>query len=219
MRTSLLRALSAIATPASVPPVPTEQMKPSTLPSVWFQISGPVVSIVALAVGDVVELVRPDRAVRFALRQLLGQPAGNLHVVVGIGVGNGRHLDQLGAAEPEHVLLLLALRFRDHDHGAKAEGIADEGQSDPGITSGAFHDHAARPQGALADRVLDDEKRGAVLHRLAGIHEFGLAQDGALSRRGGALERDQRRVADGSDDPVAGLHVEPVRAQKGSEPR
>ena len=45
MRTFLLRALSAIATPASVPPVPTEQMKPSTLPSVWFQISGPVVSI------------------------------------------------------------------------------------------------------------------------------------------------------------------------------
>ena len=44
MRTSLLRALSAMATPASVPPVPTAQMKPSTLPSVWSQISGPVVS-------------------------------------------------------------------------------------------------------------------------------------------------------------------------------
>ena len=30
--------------PASVPPVPTEQMKPSTLPPVCCQISGPVVS-------------------------------------------------------------------------------------------------------------------------------------------------------------------------------
>jgi hypothetical protein len=31
-------------TPDSVPPVPTEQTKPSTLPSVCAQISGPVVS-------------------------------------------------------------------------------------------------------------------------------------------------------------------------------
>jgi hypothetical protein len=33
-----------MATPARVPPVPTAQTKPSTVPSVWFQISGPVVS-------------------------------------------------------------------------------------------------------------------------------------------------------------------------------
>ena len=39
-----LRSLSAMPTPASVPPVPTAQMKPSTLPSVCSQISGPVVS-------------------------------------------------------------------------------------------------------------------------------------------------------------------------------
>ena len=32
------------ADPRKVPPVPTEQVKPSTLPSVWSQISGPVVS-------------------------------------------------------------------------------------------------------------------------------------------------------------------------------
>ena len=31
-----------VETPASVPPVPIEQMKPSTLPSVCCQISGPV---------------------------------------------------------------------------------------------------------------------------------------------------------------------------------
>ena len=34
----------ASATPAMVPPEPTAQMKPSTLPPVWSQISGPVVS-------------------------------------------------------------------------------------------------------------------------------------------------------------------------------
>ena len=169
----------------------------------------------ALAVGDVVELVGPDRAVRLGLRQLLGQPAGDLHVVVGIGVGDGRHLDQFGAAEPQHVLLLLALRLRDDDHGAKAERVADQRQADAGVAGGAFDDHAARPQRALRHRVLDDEERGAVLDRLAGIHEFGLAEDGAAGRLGGALERDQRRVADGFDDSVAGLHVQPCPHSKG----
>ena len=43
-----------------------------------------------------------------------------------------------------------------------------------------------------------------------GIHELGLAQDGAAGRLGGALEPDQRRIADGSDDSVADLHW-PIR--------
>ena len=39
-----LRSFSAMPTPASVPPVPTEATKASTLPPVCSQISGPVVS-------------------------------------------------------------------------------------------------------------------------------------------------------------------------------
>ena len=50
------------------------------------------------------------------------------------------------------------------------------------------------------DRVVDDEQRGAVLDRLAGIEEFRLAQNLAAGRLGGALQADQRRVADGGDD-------------------
>ena len=42
---SLLRSFNAMPTPASVPPVPTAQTKPATLPSVCCQISGPVVSV------------------------------------------------------------------------------------------------------------------------------------------------------------------------------
>ena len=40
----LSRSFSAMATPASVPPVPTALTKPSTRPWVCSQISGPVVS-------------------------------------------------------------------------------------------------------------------------------------------------------------------------------
>ena len=43
--TSLFFALSPMLTPPSVPPEPTAQMKPSTLPSVSRQISGAVVSM------------------------------------------------------------------------------------------------------------------------------------------------------------------------------
>src|SRR5438067_2021369 len=44
MATPGFLARSACATPASVPPEPTAQMKPSTLPPVCAQISGPVPS-------------------------------------------------------------------------------------------------------------------------------------------------------------------------------
>ena len=53
----------------------------------------------ALAVGDVVELVGPDRAVRLRAAELLGEAAGIFHVIVGVFVGDGRHLDQLGARQ------------------------------------------------------------------------------------------------------------------------
>src|SRR5947209_8733573 len=67
--------------PASVPPDPTAQMNPSTLPSVWAQISGPVPPG-PLGVADHVErgpvLDRLARVHEFGLGQDLaaGQLAG-----------------------------------------------------------------------------------------------------------------------------------------------
>src|SRR5580704_14772456 len=167
----------------------------------------------ALAIGDVVELIGPDRAVLFGPGQLRGEAARDFDVIVGIGIGHGRHFDQLGAAQPQRVLLLLALGLRDHDHAAKAHGVADQSQPDAGIAGGAFDNDAARPQLALLHRVLDDEQRGAVLDRLARIHEFGLAQNGTAGRRRHALELDQRRVADRLDNPVTNLHFRHFRSR------
>ena len=163
--------------PASVPPVPMAQVKPSILPSVCRQISGPVEFDMRLPVGEIVELVRPDRAVGFALRQLLGEAAGKFLVVVRVAVGDGRHFDQLGAEKRQRVLLLLALRVGDDDHGAEAERIADDGKPDTRIARSAFDDHAAGFQRAARHCVAHDPERRAVLHGLPGIHELGLAQD------------------------------------------
>ena len=105
-------------TPASVPPVPTAETKASTLPPVCSQISGPVEFDVRLPVGDVVELVRPDRAAFLRLGKLLGQAPGNLHVIVGVPVGDGGHLDERRAAHPKRQLLLLRLRLGNDDDGS-----------------------------------------------------------------------------------------------------
>ena len=161
----------------------------------------------AVAVGDVVELVGPDRAVRMGLRQLLGEPAGQLHVIVGVLVRDGRHLDQLRAHQPQRVLLLLALRLRNDDHRAVAERVGDQRQADAGIAGGALDDHAAGLDQALLLGIADDEQPGAVLHRLARIEEFRLAVDLAAGLLGRPVEANERRVADGIDDGIVSGHV------------
>ena len=128
-------------------------------------------------------------------------------IIVRIGVGHGRHFDQLRAAQPQHVLLFLALRVRNDDDGAIAARIGDKREPDAGIAGGRLDHEAAGLEFAALLGFEDHLPAGAVLHRLARIHEFGFAEDGAAGQRGCALKLDQRRVADGFDDTVANLHV------------
>ncbi len=100
----------------------------------------------------------------------------------------------------------MALSLGDDDHGVKSHRIADQGEPDPGVAGRALDDDAARLELALLDRVQDDEQSGAILDRLAGIHELGFAENVAARRRRDAFELDQRRVADRLDDSVAELH-------------
>ncbi len=161
-----------------------------------------------LAVGDVVELIGPDRAVRLGLRQRLGETAGIFHVIVGILVGDGRHLDQFGAREPQHLLLLVGLCLGDHDDGLQAERVADQRQANAGIAGGALDHGAAGLKLSRGKRIADDEKRGAVLYRLSRVHELGLAEDRAAGLFGRAFELDQRRIADRLGDAVADTQKE-----------
>ena len=157
-------------------------------------------------VGDVVELVGPDRAVRLGLCDLFGQAAGEADIIVRIGIGHGRHFDELRAAQPQHVLLFLALRLRDDNDGSEAECVGDECDPDSGITRRALDDDATGLQRATCDGIADDEQRRAILHRLAGIHELGLAENVAPGLLRCMLELDEWRVADGLDDVLTDLH-------------
>ena len=165
-----------------------------------FPDLGPRRLDVGLAVGHVVELVGPDRAVRLLLRELVGKPPRILHVVVGVAVGDRRHLDQLRAAEPQHVLLFLALGLRNHDHRAVAEGVAHQGETDTGVAGGALDDGPAGTEHAPPLGIAHDEERSPVLDRAAGVQELALAEDLAAGGLGGAVQSDQRRVADQFDE-------------------
>ena len=116
------------------------------------------------AVGGIVELVGPDRAVRLLGGELLGEAAGVADVVVGVLVRHRGHQDQLGADEAQHVLLLLALGLRHHDHRAVAQRVADQGEADPGVARGALDDRAARAQESALLGIANDIERGPVLH-------------------------------------------------------
>ena len=140
------------------------------------------------------------------LAQLVRHAPADVLVVVRIGVGHRRHLDELGAAQAQRVLLLLALRLRDHDQRAVAAGVRDDGEADAGVAGRRLDDEAAGLELAALLGFEDHLPPGAVLHRLAGVHELGLAEDRAAGLLRGAAEPDQRRVADRGDDVVADGH-------------
>ena len=66
-------------------------------------------------VRDIVELVGEDGAMRVLASQPFGHSRGDLHVIIVAAVRRRRHFDQCRAERAERVLLLLALRLRDHD--------------------------------------------------------------------------------------------------------
>ena len=100
----------------------------------------------APAIGDIVELIGPDRARRMFLGEPRGEAAGKFHVIVGVGISDSRHLDQFGALQPQQVLLLLALGVGNDDHCLIAQGIGDEREANSRIARRAFDDQSARPQ-------------------------------------------------------------------------
>jgi hypothetical protein len=114
-------------------------------------------------------------------------------------VWQGRHQPQVGAAQAQHVLFLLALRLGHHDHRTVATGIGDQSDADAGVAGRALDDDAAGPEPSLLLGVLDDGECGPILHRAAGIEELRLAVDVATGRLRCRAQANERRIADAVD--------------------
>jgi hypothetical protein len=159
-----------------------------------------------LAVVEVVPLVGEQHAVLLGLAQFICETAADMLVVVRIAEGQCWHFDEFSAEQAQHVLLFLALRFRNHDDGAIAARGGDQRKADAGVAGGAFDNEATGLEIAALLRLKDHLLAGAVLHRLARIHELGLAENGATGDFRGAFQFDERRVADGFDDVITNGH-------------
>ena len=132
-------------------------------------------------------------------------------IVVRVGIRHRRHLDQLGAAQPQHVLLFLALGVGDDDERAIAACARHQRKPDAGIAGGRLDHKPARLEVPALLRLQDHLFGRAILHGLARVHELGFAQDGAAGRLRRAPEPEQRRVADGFNNSVADGHEYSVR--------
>ena len=159
--------------------------------------------VMRLAVVEIVPLIGEQHTLVVAFAQIVGQATRDVLIIVRIAVRHRRHFDEFGAAQPQHVLLFLALRVGNDDQRAIAARVGDQRQPDAGVAGGAFDHDAAAVDLAARLRLQDHLARRAIFDRAARIHEFGFAEDGAAGRRRRPLQLDQRRVADGFDDTVA----------------
>jgi len=137
---------------------------------------------VDLAVGEIVELPRPNGAVGFFPGTPRRDTLGSMDIVVAVAVGDGRDQQQF---RPQHLQLadfFLASILRHHDDALVPQGVGDQGQADAGIARGALDDHTAGLQLAGLLRRPNDTQGGTVLYRAARVHELGLAVDVATGQ-------------------------------------
>ena len=217
MVTSFLRSRRYSETPAIVPPVPIEQMKPSTCRRLLPDFR-PGRYVVGLAVVEVVPLVGKEDAVRLALFRASAVRRPMCWKLFGIGERKRRHFHQLRAEQAQDILLLAALRLGDHDERAVAARVGDEREADAGVARRRL-DH--QPAGFYLFPLFGLQYHlppGPVLDRLTRVHELGLAEDRAAGPLRGPLEPDEKRVADRVDCAVGYRHGAILARRGGARP-
>ena len=151
----------------------------------------------------IVKLVRQDGA---------GSLFGNLlslhYVIIGMVRGDCRRRDHhLGAKRLQQSNLLLRHFVGHSKDAAIALQCGGDCQTDSGVSAGAFHDGAARPQLALALGLLDDGQPDPILYRTARIDILRLAIDRRSESGSHPGQADEWSPTNGLQNRVIGLEM------------
>ena len=213
--------LQVAPAPLIVPPVPTATTRCVTRPSVWRQISGPVVRSWASRVLQVVVLVGLERA-----RDVARQPPRDRVVALG---RLGRHVRRaehdLGAVRAQERLLLGRLLVGHHEDAAVALERRGDRQAVAGVAARGLDDRAARLEQAVALGRLDHRQADAVLDRAARVEHLELGEEQRLALARAEVARDareahERRLAHEVEDRLGVAHPRPsMRPRRGAHGR
>ncbi len=160
----------------------------STLPSVSFQISGPVVRKWISGLAGLLNCCGMKKL--GILGQLFGLGDGPFHSF------GARREHQRGAKRLEHHPPLHRHRVGHRQRQRVAFRRADVGQRDARIAAGRLDDLHARLQLAGLFGVPDHRRPDAALDAVGGIAAFDLGEDGGLEAFGNSIDLHERRATD-----------------------
>ena len=130
-----------------------------------------------LSVRNVIELVGPNRSVRFRLIQLVSKAFGVADEVVRVFIRSRWNLDEFGTRQPQSVFFLIRLRLGNDNNRAITERRTDYGEANPGIASRSLNDRTARTQRTTRLSISDHRERRAIFDGLPRIHKLSFAVD------------------------------------------
>src|SRR4029077_19736772 len=166
-----------------------------------------------VAVCGVVELVGPD-----GVRERGSQSLRDVLILVGIAVGNPRHLVNLRTRHLEQCVLLRRLVVGHHDDAAVAARVADVSQPDAGIARGALDHGAPRRERTKPLGLENDGAGSAVLDRATGVHELRLAEDLTAGLLADSLEQNRGCVPARPDEAADGAAGRAARSAHAETP-
>ena len=163
----------------------------------------------ALHIGGIVELVRPDDATIMSFGQFGRQCFGVANIIARIFIGLGRYQSQIGTTNTQCVLFFLALGFWHNNYRPIAFGVADNCQANASVTCSAFNNETAGTKFTACFRIFNDGQGRPIFDRAARIHEFRFAINVTAGLLGYSAQFDQRCVANGTEKVTSHL-VHPI---------
>ena len=162
--------------------------------------------LMPVAIGRVVELIGKPGTARIRVIHGLGESTRMMGIVLRIAIWHSGHWAHVRPGHAQGVDLLPALSLGQVDDRAIAATGPQQRQTDAGVASRAFDDHAAGAQQPTLLRIGQQSQSRAVLDRASGAEKFRLGKDLAAGHLAGKTQTQQRCVANHGSKIDGGRH-------------